>query len=66
MNYGEDVYKNTSTDQLYRILETVFISTKSDMIESNLIIGIDGVKIVVPIEEFETEYILFSAEEKII
>jgi hypothetical protein len=65
MDFTEDVYKNIETDKLYRILDTVFIDNKNELIEANLIVGIDGVKIVVPIERFEVEYILFTVGEKI-
>jgi hypothetical protein len=65
MEFTEDVYKNINTKKLYRVIDTVFIDSGDGLVESNLIVGIDGVKIVVPVERFDIEYVLFTAGEKI-
>ncbi len=65
MEFTEEVYKNRETGKLCRTLDTVFIDDGSELVESMLVVGIDGVKIVIPASRFEVEYFLYDPGEEI-
>lgn len=66
IEFTETVYKNKKTDELCRIVDEVYMNIDNGLERAMVIVGIDGIKIAIPEEEFNREYSEYAPGEKIV